>query len=276
MKETSASPALKFFKKEPSPMPKDATKINLTRLFNSLQKQMETRFETARGSVPHAGTLGAAAEQNWLALLNAYLPARYRADSAFVVDHRGNLSLQIDVVIYDRQYSPLLFHQDNALYVPAESVYAVFDSKHQLTSRTIKESAEKAASVRRLYRTSVPVKFVAGTYKRKPLFDLLAGVLAPEASWAEGVGLSLAWELDRLAPDAQLQLGCAVHHGAFEAEYFQNRGVKLQVSNPEDALIFFFVRLLNRLQQLGTVPAIDILKYAGNLETKTVRGKQPK
>jgi hypothetical protein len=249
--------------------------IDVTKLFGSLQKQMEARFETVRGSVPHAGTMGAAAEHNWLGLLNDYLPARYRADSAFVVDHRGQLSLQIDVVIYDRQYSPLLFHQDNMLYVPAESVYAVFDSKHELTSRTLREAGQKAESVRRLKRTSLPVKFVAGTYKRKPLFEITAGILALESSYADGIGQSLAWELDRPSPEGRLQLGCAVRHGAFEATWM-HRGVKLEISTPDTALIFFFVRLLNRLQQVGTVPAIDIMKYTAGLETRMVTGGKTK
>jgi hypothetical protein len=216
--------------------------------------------------------LGAAAEQGWLTLLNDYLPARYHADSAFVVDHRGDLSLQLDVVIYDRQYSPMLFHQDRVLYVPAESVYAVFDSKHELTSRTLREAGEKAASVRRLKRTSVPVKFVAGTYKRKPLFDIIAGVLSRESSWAAGIGETLLHDLNRLEPENMLQLGCAMRHGSFEATRTR-RGVKLETSTPENALIFFFVRLLHQLQQLGTVPAIDLKKYAANLETSFVTRK---
>ena len=76
-----------------------------------------------RGVIPHPGTKGAAAELHWLEMLNAYLPKRYQAESAFVLDHQGGLSEQIDIVIYDRQYSPLLFKEGPATYVPAESVY---------------------------------------------------------------------------------------------------------------------------------------------------------
>jgi hypothetical protein len=44
----------------------------------------------------------------------------------------------------------------------------------------------------------------------------------------------------------------------------------------DTALIFFFVRLLNRLQQVGTVPAIDIMKYTAGLETRMVAGGETK
>jgi len=88
-----------------SPSRKPPTNINLNKLFLTL---LIGKMLTSRRFVHHEPTKGAAAEQNWLAMLNAYLPQRYKADSAFVVDSRGKLSEQIDIVIYDRQYSPLI------------------------------------------------------------------------------------------------------------------------------------------------------------------------
>ncbi len=249
--------------------------IDVAQLFLSLQKQMEARFETTRRSVPHDPTKGAAAEKNWLRLLNDYLPERYRADSAFVVDHGGQLSEQIDVVIYDRQYSPLIFHQDNVLYVPAESVYAVFDSKHQLNSTAVLQAAEKAESVRRLKRTTAPIRYAAGTYKPRALFEITAGVLCLESWWADGVGESLTKVLNELSTAGMLDLGCAVRSGAFEATLMKRR-IEVETSTKENALIFFFVRLLHRLQRVGTVPAIDIRKYAANMETRSVQASSTK
>jgi hypothetical protein len=243
--------------------------IDVAQLFRGMQEQMAARFETTRRSVPHDPTKGQAAEQNWLALLNGYLPERYRSDSAFVVDHRGQLSEQIDVVIYDRQYSPLVFHQDNVLYVPAESVYAVFDSKHMMTSESVKQAAEKAESVRKLKRTSATIRHAGGTYKARPLFEIAAGILCLEAWWADGVGESLAKLLNELSTAGMLDLGCAVRTGAFESRLMKRR-IEVQVSTRENALIFFFVRLLQRLQAMGTAAAIDLDKYVETMETRTV------
>lgn len=61
-----------------------------------------------------------------------------------------------------------------------------------------------------------------------------------------------------------LNLGCSVRDGSFEATPTK-RGVKVEVSTRETALIFFFLRLLHRLQQVGTVPAIDLMKYGARL-----------
>ena len=173
---------------------------------------------------------------------------------------------QIDVVIYDRQYSPLIFKQDGVLYVPAESVYAVFDVKHELRRTAILQAAEKAESVRRLERTSVPVRYVRGTYKPKVLFEITAGILCLE-SWWSGGGLvtSLDKVLTELSPARFINTGCAVRSGSFEA-VGKGRKIRVEKSPPEAALVFFFLRLLHRLQQVGTVPAMDILKYAAGLK----------
>jgi hypothetical protein len=109
------------------------SKISLRNTFLHLQHQMIARHTTNRKVLQHPGTKGEAAEVHWVKMLADYLPERYCAAKAFVLDCKGSLSDQIDVVIYDRQYSPFLFNQDGAKYVPAESVYAVFEVKQDLT-----------------------------------------------------------------------------------------------------------------------------------------------
>jgi hypothetical protein len=49
-----------------------------------------------------------------------YLPKRYQADKAFVVDSTGTFSEQIDVVIYDQQILALSFNMKGQIIVPAE------------------------------------------------------------------------------------------------------------------------------------------------------------
>jgi hypothetical protein len=53
-----------------------------------------------------------------------------------------------------------------------------------------------------------------------------------------------------------------VRDGSFEARPTK-RGV--ETSTRETALIFFFLRLLDRLQKVGTVPAMDLMNNGGRL-----------
>lgn len=243
-------------------------KISLRGLFLNLQQQMIASLSTNRKVIPHPGTKGDASELHWLNMLNTYLPERYRADKGFVVDCHGRLSEQIDVVIYDRQYSPFLFNQDGAKYVPAESVYAVFESKQEMTGPHIKYAQEKASSVRQLKRTSAPIPHAGGTYKPKKPPRILAGILTLESSWSPPYGASFKKSMAGVAAMNRLDLGCALKQGAFEAEYSRNGQPTIASSSDETALIFFFLRLLERLQERGTIAALDFGTYGQALKER--------
>ena len=131
--------------------------IELKSLFKGMQKQMIASLN-AQSFIQHPGTKGAVTENEWLHWLKNFLPSRYAADRAFVVDSEGRLSEQIDIVIYDKQYSPIIFNQNDALYITAESVYAVFEVKQELNSQTLSYASNKIASVRTLKRTSAKVR----------------------------------------------------------------------------------------------------------------------
>lgn len=246
----------------------DSRSIDLRTIFLNLQKQMITKLTTNRENIIHPGAKGIASEFSWIEMLNDYLPKRYRAANAFVLDADGKISDQIDVVIFDHQYSPLLFNQDGALYVPAESVYAVIEVKQDLSKKSIEYAGAKAASVRRLRRTSVEIYHAGGTYRPKPHFEILAGILTLGGVW-KAFGSNLESTIIGLSPEERIHLGCSLQIGAFEVEYSDNdKEPRINISRKEESLIFFFLHLLIQLQSLGTVPALDIAEYAKSLIDK--------
>src|SRR5262249_18729093 len=108
------------------PRSPDSAQIDLAEIFLLVQRQMLACLEVG-DAFEHAGASGSASEQRWIDLFNRYLPHRYRASPAFVVDADGRRSRQIDLAIYDNLYSPLLFPHDSGVHIAAESVYAVFE-----------------------------------------------------------------------------------------------------------------------------------------------------
>src|SRR5689334_8182347 len=98
---------------------------SLPELLSGLHDEIEQQLERVRKTFAHPGTKGDASEEVWLEMLNTYLPKRYQAAKAHVVDSEGAFSDQIDVVVFDRQYSPFIFSFKGQTIVPAESVYAV-------------------------------------------------------------------------------------------------------------------------------------------------------
>src|SRR5258708_4616753 len=156
---------------------KDSGRIDLHRVFLRVQDQMLANLSTS-DVFEHPTACGAATERHWIQLFNRYLPQRYRATSAFIIDADGRRSRQIDIAVYDRFYSPMLFHDDSGPHVPAESVYAVFEVKQTLCAKWIADAGRKAASVRCLRRTSAPLLSAGPLLPPKPPFPILAGILS--------------------------------------------------------------------------------------------------
>jgi len=242
--------------------PPNTCKVNLSRMFHQVQEEMLAHL--AAGELfEHPTAAGAVTEQHWLALFNSYLPQRYRAASAFIVDADGQRSRQIDIAIYDNLYSPLLFPDAAGLHIPAESVYAVFEVKQDLNQRLIRDAGRKAASVRRLRRTSVPVISAGAQRDAIPCRPILAGILALRSGWAGDFRERLPDALAILKGNQFLDLGCALRDGAFE----KTRGKKPRISESGESLIYLMLRLLDRLRALGTAPAADLMAYVRTLDS---------
>jgi len=234
------------------------TDWSLTTLLASLHHDIQQRLAIARKAFAHPGTKGDASESVWVELLQKYLPRRYRASTAHIVDSQGAFSDQIDVVVYDRQYSPFIFHYQDQTIIPAESVYAVFEAKQTIDLGLVRYAQEKAASVRRLHRTSLPIPHAGGVYPAKALTPILAGVLSLESGWNPPLGTPLKGALERAASLGRLDLGCVAAHGIFSVTQDGSCALMPQ-DKPATAFLF---ELIARLQEIATVPMIDVRAYA--------------
>jgi hypothetical protein len=241
----------------------DSGKIDLPGVFRRIQQEMFARLDVS-GLFEHPTACGAATEQHWLDLFQRYLPRRYRVAPAFVIDSAGHRSRQIDLAVFDNLYSPLLFPHSAGLHIPAESVYAVFEIKPAFSRSVLLDAHRKASSVRALLRTSVPVISASAHSSARyaiPPRPILAGILATRALWSarffeSRVRTALA------SIDHSLDLGCCLAHGSFECF---NDAVRF--SHPSESLIFFVLRLLERLREMGTAPAADLMRYGSSLQS---------
>lgn len=228
----------------------------LREAFAQVQTNLRSQMALAAQSISHAGTMGSVNEEHWLDVFRSYLPNRYDVATGIVIDSQGNRSDQIDVVVFDRHFTPTLLDQKNHRYIPAEAVYAIFECKPTIDKGYIEYAENKAGSVRRMHRTSVAISHAGGVFDPKKPFRILAGLLAPQASWADGLGQAFRQNLT-VDNASSLDCGCALEHGCFD---FHDG--KLLVTAEQGALMFFLFRLLSRLQTLGTVPAIDWAAYS--------------
>jgi hypothetical protein len=227
-------------------------------LLDRFHREIEHKLETARVAFAHSGTKGDASEEVWLEMLKEYLPRRYTATKAHVVDSLGNFSDQIDVVIFDRQYSPFIFKFEKQEIVPAESVYAVFEAKQTINATLVEYSQKKVGTVRRLHRTSLTIPTANGIAPAKKPGHIIGGILSFESDWKPALGDSLLKALNDHEPDEHLDMGCVAAHGTFTCDADKLHTV-VPKGKPATA---FLLELIARLQELATVPMIDVRAYA--------------
>lgn len=235
---------------------------DLRELFCTLQGDLASDLDTSRKAITHPGAKGSAFEKSWRKMLGKYLPWRYCVSKAFIVDSNGAMSHEIDLVIHDRQYSPLLFKHRGALYVPAESVYGVFEIRPVLNARNLAHAGQQAASVRKLERTSVSFPHAEGRVRKpKKPPEILAGLLCLQSDWEAPFDKNLRKALKAAPPAERLDLLCTLRNATIDIAYDAKGRARLDTSATDTALIFFFLRLLARLREMATVPAMNLEKY---------------
>lgn len=230
-------------------------KINVQQLFTALDEELRLKLSSKIDEVHHPTAKGLEIELNWIGLLRDYLPERYKVDSGFVVDHEGSISEQIDIIVYDRHFTPFIFKGESVVYVPAEGVYAVFEVKPEFSEGNYKYAMKKLKSVRELKRTSATFTHISGKDK-KEVFDVIGGILTKK------LGSKSAYKNIKkgsgLAVIVCLDIGVKV---------VGNKSVEACANKP--FLAFFLLKLIERLRALGSVSALEVDSYLYFIKKKT-------
>lgn len=222
-------------------------KINIQKLFTALDEEMRLKLSSKIDEIYHPTAKGNELELNWIGLLRAYLPERYTVDSGFVVDHKGNISEQIDIIIYDRHFTPFIFRGENVVYIPAEGVYAIFEVKPHFDQKNYNYAVKKLNSVKALKRTSASFAHILGKDKKEP-FDVVGGILTKENKSKKC--------FDGIKANAELSITLSLDCGI---KVINDKSIEIQDKEP--ILAFFLLKLIEKLRALGSVPALEVDKY---------------
>lgn len=269
------------------------SKIDLQKLFEGLQSQMIAQLSTNRDFIEHPGSKGDALENAWIEWLRKYLPNRYSVDKAIVIDHEGNTSHQMDIVIYDNWFTPFIFSQNGFHYIPAEGVYAVFEVKPDIQGNVAEKSyieyaAEKIESVRILKRTSTNMINSGQNFPARALTKIIGGILTSTNSFTHSNNTTIETHLTKQYGLKSLDIGCIADYGSFYIDYTGSENLSLKdpqdfdkryndyytsrtinkivFSDRSNSLVSFFLQLTRYLQQaIGTVPAIDLNAYSSTI-----------
>lgn len=78
----------------------------------------------------HGTMIGGNREVVWKDLFDRIVPKKFKIErSVFIIDSNGNLSREVDLAIYDEQYTPYIFQYGLLKFIPIEAVAAVIECK---------------------------------------------------------------------------------------------------------------------------------------------------
>lgn len=78
----------------------------------------------------HGTTIGGFREEIWKDMFERIIPKKFNiARSVFIIDSHENISNEVDLAIYDEQYTPYIFNYGVMKFIPIEAVAAVVECK---------------------------------------------------------------------------------------------------------------------------------------------------
>jgi len=235
----------------------------INNLFKRKEDEMKSSLQQTQ-NIKHPTTKGDITESKWIQWLAGYLPKRYKVEKAFIVDYEGNISDQIDAVIYDNYYSPFIFSENDIKYIPVESVYAVFEIKQGLNATNIEYAMNKVESVRKLKITSKEIRQINDTKIAKKPLPIIGGLITTYNGWKEqNTSKNLLTNITKYSTTKNKNLNLVMCLDSATYKIIQNTDEAIDIIKSEDGktLFYFFFWLLIMLQDHGNSPAIDYEEY---------------
>jgi len=114
-------------------------------------KRLDAEFEASQ-LIQHSPSKGAFREYIVKHCIRPFLPEAYGISSGECFDVYGNMSKQLDAVVYDRLYSYTVPYTDDFIQFPYESVYGNIEIKSFLNKNELIAATENIVSFKRLIR----------------------------------------------------------------------------------------------------------------------------
>lgn len=128
---------------------------DLKEVFHGVQKRMTADFENISSQVNHNLSKGQVRERLIVKeYLSRYVPGNIGIGSGEIIATNGEVSNQIDIVLYDKVNCPNLLLDNDYQIFPIEFVYGVVEVKSQLDSSALEDSFQKIRRVKKMTRTA--------------------------------------------------------------------------------------------------------------------------
>lgn len=229
-------------------------------LFDDIAKNMLQFFEGWDTHIPHEGEKGGVRERRVRDFLENHLPRKYGVSSGHIIDKRGEVSLQEDVVIFDRLHGPTLKIDPYYHVFPCETVCATIEVKSTLKPKEIEKCIEHADQLRKLDRSDHrgnlgPIQSFVFAYDSYDSAEKAPPVWARDKFREK----ALSGDEPRPIPSAVL---CLKHRFVLRHDIDQaNQANYVTYEFESGALLYFLSTLLHRISLVKTASPLLFTHY---------------
>jgi len=128
--------------------------MKIEEVFEEVSAQMRSDFDKSKSALSHAGLKGSSNEEIVKLFLKQYLPKNLEISTGLVVDSKGGVSRQLDIIIHDAAKTPIFFQSADTRVIPVECVYAVIEVKAYLDKSELEKSFQNMRSVKELEKVA--------------------------------------------------------------------------------------------------------------------------
>lgn len=121
-----------------------------------------------QNNLHHAGEFGVYRERIVSKFLKLFTPQRLEFDSGFVIVPNDKPSKQIDIIVYDKNESPLIKSEEGQKFFPMETVASIGEIKSVLTLNNLKTELLNLVEIKKM-RESLGNRFLLYSAKPKDL-----------------------------------------------------------------------------------------------------------
>ena len=240
----------------------------LKEFFEASSESMKLYFKQVTSQIHHHGEKGSAREEKVKELLEKYLPKKYSVTNGTVTNTKDHQSRQVDVIIHDNLFTPILQDFQSSKVIPIESLYGLIEVKSTLSKVELNKCINNIKSVKNLNPNQQFLK--------------IGCVFAYTSdSSLETIRKNLEELSKELPTSLKINCLCVLDKGLIiplrkenllEISMNNNEEILYGViDNPKDALLLFYIYLLTMLNST-VISAPNLIDYAeaGGLIEKTI------
>ncbi len=127
-------------------------------------------FVNSEGKLFHPGEFGTYRESIIKEFLSPFLPTRLAVGSGFVITSKNRISTQCDIIIYDKEHTPVIENSEQRFF-PVECVVGIIEVKSKLTKSTLKDALIKLSDIKELRNDIGLNPYIYKDYKSDTKFD---------------------------------------------------------------------------------------------------------